>query len=177
MFLVNYKKLSILLICFTVVFAEETTTAKTTIKTPKTPNNKQNGGNANQGPTVQAPTNSNATITTTTKKADETTTAAATTTPDKSCGDNNSKCLEVNHNDPLCTWNDEVKTSGVCPCPVEGKDPCNVIHRTIRNIPALQAWSASVFLLSICIAGKINRVIRYYLYHCYFQKSPYVTHR
>ena len=176
MFLVNYKKLSILLICFTVVFAEETTTAKTTIKTPKTPNNKQNGGNANQGANQGA---TNATATTTTKKADETTTAAPTTTPDNPCD----KCLEVNHNNPLCTWNEigktdfHFETSGVCPCPVEGKDPCNVIHRTIRNIPALQAWSASVFLLSICIAGKINRVIRYYLYHCYFQKSPYVTHR
>ena len=74
------------------------------------------------------------------------------------------KCLEVIHDD--CEWNEEVipgsktdfhfEKSGVCPCPGDAtKDKCNVVHRRIRNIPALQAWSASLFLLSICIAGKI----------------------
>ena len=82
------------------------------------------------------------------------------------------KCLEVVHDD--CEWNEEVipgsKTDfhhGVCPCPGDGtKDKCKVVQRRItgRNIQALQAWSASSLLMSICIAGKIYRIIPYNFY-------------
>ena len=99
------------------------------------------------------------------------------------------KCLEVIHDD--CQWNEEVipglKTDfhhGVCPCPGDGtKDKCNAVQRRItgRNIQALQAWSASLFLLSICIAGKIYRIIPFNLridtVIYYPRKSIYVTHR
>ena len=148
---------------------------------------------ANGSSTTKATTPPTAKTTSTTNPTTATKTPApATKTPapqDTSCGTNHTSCTLVNHDDKLCTWNDEViagsktdfhyEKSGVCPCPDEGKDLCNVFQRIrkIRNIPALQAWSASVFLLSICIAGKIHRIIRHYLYHCYFQKSPYVTHR
>ena len=78
------------------------------------------------------------------------------------------KCLEVIQDD--CEWNEEVipgsktdfhfEKSGVCPCPGDDKkDKCNVVQRRVRNIPALQAWSACLFLLSICIAGKILTVL------------------
>ena len=83
------------------------------------------------------------------------------------------KCLEVVHDD--CEWNEEVipgsktdfhfEKSGVCPCPGDDKKiKCNVVQRRIRNIPALQAWSACLFLLSICIAGKIYKIIPYNFY-------------
>ena len=92
------------------------------------------------------------------------------------------KCLDVIHDD--CVWNKGSKTdfhydqSGICPCPGDNtKEKCNVVLRRIRNIPALQAWSACLFLLSICIAGKIHRIIWYCQYHKYALKSPYVTHR
>ena len=165
--LANYKKIAILLISFTVVVAQSTTTTTA----PKAAKNNATSAK----PTVA----NNATATTTTPKVNATTTAAE----DNACGN---KCLEVVYDD--CKWNEEIipesktdfhfEKSGVCPCPGDAtKDECNVVQRRIRNIPALQAWSACLFLLSICIAGKINRFIRYYGDHKYPRKSPYVTHR
>ena len=149
--LANYNKIAILLISFTVVVAQNTTTTTA----PKAAKN--NATTAK--PTVAK---NNATTTTTTPKVNATTTAAV----DKACD----KCVEVIYDD--CEWNEEVipgsktdfhfEKSGVCPCPGDAtKDQCNVVQRRIKNIPALQAWSACLFLLSICIAGKILRIIRY----------------
>ena len=105
---------------------------------------------------------------TTTQAAQNATTAtqaaqtATTAKEDNSCGE---MCLEVDATDPLCKWNPEevpesktdyhIEKTGSCPCPDNKKDDCQVVQRRIRNIPALQAWSASLFLMSICIAGKI----------------------
>ena len=139
--LVNCKLARILLICFTVVFA--------------------------------ASSSSITTNTTASAKSTKSTASTGTTIPalDNACD----KCLEVIPDD--CEWNEEVipgsKTDfhhGVCPCPGDGtKDKCKVVQRRItgRNIQALQAWSASSLLMSICIAGKIYRIIPYNFYDWY----------
>ena len=152
--LANNKKIAILLISFTVVVAQNTTTTTA----PKAAKN-----NATTAKSTVAQNNATTTTTTPKVKTTSTTTAAV----DNTCGN---KCLEVSYDD--CKWNEEVipgsktdfhfERSGVCPCPGDNtKDECNVVQRRIRNIPALQAWSACLFLLSICIAGKILRIIRY----------------
>ena len=161
--LANLKKIAILLISFTVVVAQNKTTttapkvaknnATATTTTPKVAKN-----NATTAKPIVAQNNATTTTTTTT------TTAAV---------DKCDKCVEVIYDD--CEWNEEVipgsktdfhfERSGVCPCPGDDKkEKCNVVQRRIRNIPALQAWSACLFLLSICIAGKIYRIIPYNFY-------------
>ena len=173
-------KVAILLTCFAVVFAEETTTSKATTKTPKKTTSTTTAApvNKNQNNNNQETTTSKST-TKPTKKTTATTTSASV---NSTCGN----CLKVTTRDNDCVWNpeEESKTDfhydkiGNCPCPDDPtKDRCNVVQRRVRNMPALQAWSACLFLLSICIAGKIHSIVRYYLYHYYPRKSPFVTHR
>ena len=186
--LVNYLKVAILLTCFTVVFADETTTSAATTKTPKKTSStatsasvNKNQNNKNTEITTQTQT-TKPTKKTTPKTTAAVTTAAVTTAATTTCG----SCERVNLDDPLCYLNPEEQSKtdfhynkiGNCPCPDDPtKDKCNFVQRRIRNIPALQAWSACLFLMSICIAGKFHRIIQYYLYHYYPRKSPYVTHR
>ena len=149
--LANYKKIAILLISFTVVVAQNTTAATTKPKVAKS--------NATTAKSTVAQNNSTTATTTPKVKTTGTTTAAV----DKACD----KCVEVIYDD--CLWNKVIpgsktdfhfEKSGVCPCPGDDKkDKCNVVQRRVRNIPALQAWSACLFLLSICIAGKILTVL------------------
>ena len=181
--LVNYLKVAILLTCFTVVFADETTTSAATTKTPKKTSSTATSASVNKNQnnkTTEITTQKQATKPT--KKTTPKTTAAVTTAATTTCG----SCERVNLDDPLCYLNPEEQSKtdfhynkiGNCPCPDDPtKDKCNFVQRRIRNIPALQAWSACLFLMSICIAGKFHRIIQYYLYHYYPRKSPYVTHR
>ena len=129
-------------------------TTITTIEANKTPKD-----------TKQDPTKTDApatTKTTTSTKATTTTTAEPITTANTTCAN----CLEADTRDPECRWNAveektdyHIERTGNCPCPDDNdKDRCQVVQRSIRNIPALQAWSASLFLMSICIAGKIHTV-------------------
>ena len=156
--LVKYTKIAILLISFTVVVAQKNGTVTTSAS-------KNAQKNSTVTPTASKNAQKNSTVAATTATTTTTTTTAAETACDK--------CLEVIYGD--CEWNEEVipgsktdfhfEKSGVCPCPGDDKkDKCNVVQRRIRNIPALQAWSACLFLLSICIAGKIYRIIPYNFY-------------
>ena len=159
-------KVAILLTCFAVVFAEETTTSKPTTKTPK-----KTTSTATAAPVNKNQNNNNTATTTiaTTKTAEKTTSTKTTAPVNSTCGN----CLKVTTLDDGCVWNpeEESKTDfhydkiGNCPCPDDPtKDRCDVVQRRVRNIPALQAWSACLFLMSICIAGKFHRIIPYNLY-------------
>lgn len=181
----NYKKVAILLTCFTVVFAKNDTAIDDAIGVLDTVVKDQGNKTTEKPSSNAAPTTSSKADSTTSSKAATTakTTSTKTEAPaNTTCG----SCEKVNLNG--CDWNQvkESKTDfhydtiGNCPCPDTDdikKDRCHVVKRNIRSIPALQAWSASLFLLSICIAGKFHRIIRYYLCHYYPRKSPYVTHR
>ena len=159
-------KVAILLTCFAVVFAEETTTSKPTTKTPK-----KTTSTATAAPVNKNQNNKNTAITTskpTTKPTKKTTVTTTAASVNSTCGKG---CLKVNPVD--CVWNQEEESKtdfhydkiGNCPCPDDPtKDRCNVVQRRVRNIPALQAWSACLFLMSICIAGKFHRIIPYNLY-------------
>ena len=172
-----------MLTCFTVVFAKnDTATDLADIADLEKVVKDQTKTTANPGSKAAPTTGSKAAPT---AKTTPKTTAPKTTAPvNTTCG----SCETVNLNG--CAWNqvEESRTDfhydtiGNCPCPDDTKDDtkdrCNVVQRRIRNIPARQAWSASLFLLSICIAGKIHRIVRYYLYHfLYPRKSHFVTHR
>ena len=152
----NYTKIAILLISFTVVVAQKNGTVTTSAPT-----------NAKKSSTVTPTASKNAQNNSTVAATTATTTTTTTTAAETACD----KCLEVIYGD--CVWNEVIPGSktdfhhGVCPCPGDGtKDKCKVVQRRItgRNIQALQAWSASSLLMSICIAGKIYKIIPYNFY-------------
>ena len=167
----NYTKIAILLISFTVVVAQKNGTVTTSA-----PKNAQKNStvttsaptNAKKSSTVTPTASKNAQNNSTVAATTATTTTTTTTAAETACD----KCLEVIYGD--CVWNEVIpgsktdfhfEKSGVCPCPGDDKKiKCNVVQRRIRNIPALQAWSACLFLLSICIAGKIYKIIPYNFY-------------
>ena len=161
--LVNCKKLTLLLVSISAVLAEGEDADLGVLEdlAADQTGGDQTGGDQAGGDTPNDNPEDNKNPESTTKTSSTTKTPTTTTTaPDTSC-DN---CIDVNVDG--CEWNPEVipgsKTDfhyekhGVCDCPGDAtKNQCHVVQRRIRNIPALQAWSASLFLLSICIAGKI----------------------
>ena len=128
------------------------------------------GATSTKAPSTKAPSTKTPTPSTktTTSQAASQTTAPKTTAPSPTANATCADCDKVNFDNTECKWNTvesesgyHIQETGHCPCPESpddnSKDHCKVVRRRIRNIPALQAWSASLFLMSICIAGKIHR--------------------